>query len=103
MSPIHRNTAAMAAMAAAAVASSSMNYNRCYAESSSWFSPFYSSRSSPENDVKSADQSSPASAGKSADEDPGGRASGFDPESLERGAKALREINSSSYAKQVWL
>ncbi|KAL6007190.1 hypothetical protein ACLOJK_032686 [Asimina triloba] len=27
---------------------------------------------------------------------------GFDPESLERGAKALREINSSPYAKQVF-
>ncbi|XP_042407027.1 ATPase family AAA domain-containing protein 3-like [Zingiber officinale] len=27
---------------------------------------------------------------------------GFDPESLERGAKALREINSSSHAKQVF-
>ena len=26
---------------------------------------------------------------------------GFDPEALERGAKALKEINSSSYAKQV--
>ncbi|CAN6889087.1 unnamed protein product [Brassica oleracea] len=27
---------------------------------------------------------------------------GFDPEALERGAKALKEINSSSYAKQVF-
>jgi ATPase family AAA domain-containing protein 3A/B len=29
------------------------------------------------------------------------RANLFDPEALERGAKALREINSSPYAKQV--
>lgn len=27
---------------------------------------------------------------------------GFDPEALERGAKALKEINKSSYAKQVF-
>lgn len=26
----------------------------------------------------------------------------FDPEALERGAKALRDINKSPYAKQVW-
>ena len=26
----------------------------------------------------------------------------FDPEALERGAKALREINSSPHAKKVW-
>ncbi|CAN6446700.1 unnamed protein product [Victoria cruziana] len=32
----------------------------------------------------------------------GGTSSGFDPESLERGAKALREINSSPHAKQVF-
>lgn len=28
---------------------------------------------------------------------------GFDPESLERGAKALREINQSPHAKQVFV
>lgn len=33
---------------------------------------------------------------------PKGSSSGFDPESLERGAKALREINSSTHAKQVF-
>lgn len=33
-------------------------------------------------------------------EDPKGV--GFDPEALERGAKALREINKSPYAKKVW-
>ena len=32
-------------------------------------------------------------------EDPGGV--GFNPEALERGAKALREINKSPYAKKV--
>lgn len=30
-------------------------------------------------------------------------AAGFDPEALERGAKVLREINQSKYAKQVWI
>ncbi|GLJ19588.1 hypothetical protein SUGI_0354450 [Cryptomeria japonica] len=30
------------------------------------------------------------------------RSKGFDPETLERGAKALREINSSSHAKRVF-
>uniref|UniRef100_A0A5K1FJ80 ATPase family AAA domain-containing protein n=1 Tax=Nymphaea colorata TaxID=210225 RepID=A0A5K1FJ80_9MAGN len=31
-----------------------------------------------------------------------GTSYGFDPESLERRAKALRDINSSPYAKQVF-
>uniref|UniRef100_A0A7C9E8P1 ATPase family AAA domain-containing protein n=1 Tax=Opuntia streptacantha TaxID=393608 RepID=A0A7C9E8P1_OPUST len=67
---------------------------------SSWLYPFSSSRSQPENGSKSENQSPPAS--QSSGEDPGDRSSGFDPESLERGAKALREINRSPNAKQVF-
>lgn len=92
--------AAMAAAAAAAALST--NPNHSFSEGSSWFYPFSSSRSPSENDAKSENISSPASASKPAGEEPSGRSSGFDPESLERGAKALREINSSTHAKQVF-
>ena len=34
--------------------------------------------------------------------DPDIRGQMFDPEALERGAKALREINQSPHAKRVW-
>ncbi|KAJ8443683.1 hypothetical protein Cgig2_019665 [Carnegiea gigantea] len=67
---------------------------------SSWFYPFSSSRYQPENVSKSENQLPPAS--QSSNEDSSDRSSGFDPESLERGAKALREINSSPNAKQVF-
>ncbi|KAK9749629.1 hypothetical protein RND81_02G139700 [Saponaria officinalis] len=89
-----------ATVVAAAAATASSNY--AYADAPSWFSAFYRPRPPsspiPENDTKS----SPAAADDSAAEESGGRSSGFDPESLERGAKALREINSSPYAKQVF-
>lgn len=101
MSPINRSTAGVAAVMAT-IAASPMNSHRSYAESSSWFSHFYSSRSPPGNDVNSTTKSSPAPASKLSGEEPTSRSSGFDPESLERGAKALREINSSPHAKEVF-
>lgn len=79
---------------AAAVASLSTAPNRASADAPSRF-PFFSSygQTSTSND----DQTD---ANKSQEvEEP--RGSGFDPEALERGAKALREINSSRYAKEV--
>ncbi|XP_015889974.2 uncharacterized protein LOC107424645 [Ziziphus jujuba] len=87
--------AAMAA-AVAAVASLSTLSDRAYADSFFRFPPFSSSTPPPvdqSSDAKSESQSAAAA------EEP--RGSGFDPESLERGAKALREINNSSYFKQV--
>ena len=35
--------------------------------------------------------------------EPDQRAPLFDPDALERGAKALKEINASPYAKKVWV
>ncbi|XP_041027062.1 ATPase family AAA domain-containing protein 3-like [Juglans microcarpa x Juglans regia] len=82
---------------AAAVASLSTLSDRAYADSPFRFFPFYSSSSSsPQGDQNSNSRSE---AKADAEESKG---SGFDPESLERGAKALREINSSPHAKQVF-
>ncbi|KAG7026788.1 ATPase family AAA domain-containing protein 3 [Cucurbita argyrosperma subsp. argyrosperma] len=85
---------ACVAMAAAA-ASLPTIANRTYADYPFRFSPFSSSHTSTED--KSSDEKSDA---KPAVEEPS--KSGFDAEALERGAKALREINSSPNAKKVF-
>ncbi|OWM74607.1 ATPase family AAA domain-containing protein 3-like [Punica granatum] len=88
------------AAVAAAVASASVASNRAYADSLFRFPTFPSpSASPPQADAPSASTSSNDQPQPKAEEP---RGSGFDPESLERGAKALREINSSPYAKQVF-
>lgn len=81
---------------AAAVASLSTLSDRAYADGPFRFFPFYSSSSSSPQGEQNSNSKSEAKA--DAEESKG---SGFDPESLERGAKALREINSSPHAKQV--
>ncbi|GAB4849146.1 hypothetical protein Ancab_003954 [Ancistrocladus abbreviatus] len=91
--------------AVAAAAAWSTLSDRAYADGTFRFSPFSSSRPQPPSEDNSAYGRSTQSdipAGGSSGEESGGRTSGFDPESLERGAKALREINSSPYAKQVF-
>lgn len=88
----------MAATAAATVFSTSSNQS--FADGS-WYNPFSYSRSPSENDSKSDDKSSPTPANTSSDEESSGRSSGFDPEALERAAKALREINNSPLSKDV--
>lgn len=88
-----RLSACVAAAAAAAAASLPTIANHAYADSPFRFSPF----SSPQEE-KSSDDNSDA---KPVVEEPS--KSGFDAEALERGAKALREINSSPNAKQVLL
>lgn len=92
--------AAVAAAAAAAASCSTLS-NRSYADSPFRFSPFSSSKpsSSAPVPVQAPKADSPAPDSHPAVEDSKG---GFDPESLERGAKALREINSSPHAKQVF-
>ncbi|KAG7994063.1 hypothetical protein I3843_01G037200 [Carya illinoinensis] len=82
---------------AAAVASLSTLSDRAYADGPFRFFPFYSSSSSSPQGEQNSNSKSEAKA--DAEESKG---SGFDPESLERGAKALREINSSPHAKQVF-
>ncbi|VVB10030.1 unnamed protein product [Arabis nemorensis] len=85
-----------AAAIAAAFTSMSISQNRAYADSRFGF-PFYSSSPPPPSDSP-ANQSSSNS--KPEPDEPKG--SGFDPESLERAAKALRDINSSPHSKQVF-
>lgn len=85
------------AVSSAAVVSMSTFSDRAYADSS-FRIPFFSS--SPSNAPAPPNQSSDGTSEPPAPEEP--NKSGFDPESLERGAKALREINSSSYSKQVF-
>ncbi|GJS87468.1 ATPase family AAA domain-containing protein 3C [Tanacetum coccineum] len=85
------------AVAAAAAAASSTTYAYADGPSSYRFNPFGQSPA-PANESgqegKEGDND-----GKPQVEDSKG---GFDPEALERGAKALREINSSPYSKQVF-
>ncbi|XP_031096456.1 ATPase family AAA domain-containing protein 3C-like [Ipomoea triloba] len=88
--------AAVAAAAAVASSSSKMS-NRAYADSPFRFYPFSSSPSPPPPPSPADD--SPASDSKAPAEDSRG---GFDHQALERGAKALKEINSSPYHKQVF-
>ncbi|KAK3224131.1 hypothetical protein Dsin_011156 [Dipteronia sinensis] len=84
------------AVAAAAAASLSTAQNRASADVSSRFPFFsYSSQPSSSND-KNNNQAEEI---EEAEEQ---RGAGFDPEALERGAKALREINKSTYSKQVF-
>ena len=85
----------LAAVAAVSASSSPALSNRAHAESPFRFYPF---SSSPPPQPPQTD--SDAKSSLATDETRGG---GFDAESLERGAKALREINSSTHAKQVRL
>ncbi|KAL0332561.1 UNVERIFIED_CONTAM: hypothetical protein Scaly_2157600 [Sesamum calycinum] len=86
------------AVAAAIAASYSATANRAYADAPFRFSPFSSAPSS------SAPPEPPPADTSGSDSRPAVEVSkgGFDPESLERGAKALREINKSPHAKQVF-
>ncbi|KFK40225.1 hypothetical protein AALP_AA3G346900 [Arabis alpina] len=88
-----------AAAIAATFTSMSMSQNRVYADSRFRF-PFYSSSPSSESPTdQTSSESKPETKPETDDETKG---SGFDPESLERGAKALREINKSPHSKQVF-
>ncbi|GLT39142.1 hypothetical protein SLA2020_133490 [Shorea laevis] len=84
-------------IAAAAVASAFTPQNPAYADSPFRF-PFYSSSSSS----SSAPQSEQSSNAKEDDDAEPTKGAGFDPEALERGAKALRKINNSPVSKQVF-
>ncbi|KAL1316430.1 hypothetical protein HN51_068623 [Arachis hypogaea] len=86
-----------AAVAAAVASMSSLSDRAAHADSSFRF-PFFSS--SPSNSPSPSDPASDSKTEQPTPDEP--NKSGFDPESLERGAKALREINSSPYSKQVF-
>lgn len=86
--------ASLAAMAAAAAASTT-TYS--YADAPSYrFNPFAQSPT-PSQSPQSGSEPSNTEPKPEVEDSKGG----FDPEALERGAKALREINSNPYSKQV--
>ncbi|KAD4888445.1 hypothetical protein R6Q59_034537 [Mikania micrantha] len=88
--------ASLAAMAAVAAASTT-TYS--YADSPSYrFNPFAQSPNPPPPSPQSESQTSNPEPKPEVEDSKGG----FDPEALERGAKALRNINSSPYSKQVF-
>lgn len=92
-----RPSAAVSAAAAAAATIAALS-DPAYADGYFRF-PFLSSPAQTQTspDTQSAGSRPPGGGQSTASSSSGG----FDPESLERGAKALREINSSSHAKQV--
>ncbi|NP_001333796.1 AAA-type ATPase family protein [Solanum lycopersicum] len=93
----------------AALASAKFGTETVYADGSFNFSPF--STSSSTNTAPSAPANLPKPPQPTAEapekpkvrnDNPRTTSAGFDPEALERGAKALREINNSKSAKQVF-
>ncbi|KAI8008642.1 ATPase family AAA domain-containing protein 3 [Camellia lanceoleosa] len=96
-----------------ALASAALGSDHAYAEGPFSFSPFSSPSSSspPQPQAAAAASESPpksqAPAGNAEpprvrNDNPRTTSAGFDPEALERGAKALRQITSSTHAKKVF-
>ncbi|KAG7980720.1 hypothetical protein I3843_05G197800 [Carya illinoinensis] len=94
------------ALAAAATSSSSLSSQShlAYADGSSKLSPFSSPPSSeePQPSNPPAANSESISSTRVRNDNPRTTSAGFDPEALERGAKALREITNSAHAKKVF-
>lgn len=96
-------------MLASAVASAALAVEHAYADGAPFnFSPFnsYTSREAPPAQTSAAPgppaaDVPPAEVARVRNDNPRTTAAGFDPEALERGAKALRKINSSPQAKKV--
>ncbi|GMH28182.1 hypothetical protein Nepgr_030025 [Nepenthes gracilis] len=104
---------ASAAGLISALASASLGIEHAYADGAFSFSPFSSSSSSssPSSNVSSSSSSevqqpnysnSDAEPPRPRNDNPRTTSAGFDPEALERGAKALRDITSSAHAKKVF-
>ncbi|XP_057800636.1 uncharacterized protein LOC131016080 [Salvia miltiorrhiza] len=85
----------------AAVAYAAFGVDHAYADGPFKFSPFSSSPAAPEPQQPAKPPVQPAEP-RPRNENPRTTSSGFDPEALERGAKALKEITSSSHAKKVF-
>ncbi|KAG6655481.1 ATPase family AAA domain-containing protein 3-B-like isoform X2 [Carya illinoinensis] len=94
------------ALAAAATSSSSLSSQShfAYADGSFKLSPFSSPPSSEESQPSNppAGNSDSISPSRVRNDNPRTTSAGFDPEALERGAKALREITNSAHAKKVF-
>ncbi|XP_050221934.1 uncharacterized protein LOC126672075 [Mercurialis annua] len=104
------------ALAASAASLSPSNSYIAYADGPFNFSPFSSSSTSSSTGqnapvpIPQPGQSQPSDSSSAAEDsppkvrndNPRTTSAGFDPEALERGAKALRDITSSSHAKKVF-
>ncbi|PSS04546.1 ATPase family AAA domain-containing protein [Actinidia chinensis var. chinensis] len=90
-----------------ALASAALGADQAYADGPFNFSPFSSSSPTP---PQASSESSPTPQGSPANpepprvrnDNPRTTSAGFDPEALERGVKALREISSSPHGKKVF-
>ena len=104
-----KTTYAMGLISAIAASASLSQDRSAYADGPFNFPPFSSSpaanvphTSPPAQSASPGATANPEpSAPKARNDNPRTSSSGFDPEALERGAKALREISSSSHAKKV--
>lgn len=101
-------TTARAVGIVSAIAAATLAGDYAYADGPFSFPPFSSSSPSPNVPQPSSQAPSPVESSPTKDEPPRVRndnprttSAGFDPEALERGAKALREITTSSQAKKV--
>ncbi|KAK4436147.1 ATPase family AAA domain-containing protein 3 [Sesamum alatum] len=93
----------------AALAYAGFNADHAYADGPFNFSPFSSSSSAGRTPQQTAPEPAKPPAQPSAveptrvrNDNPRTTSAGFDPEALERGVKALKEITSSSHAKKVF-
>ncbi|XP_058103968.1 uncharacterized protein LOC131247975 [Magnolia sinica] len=88
------------------IASAALATEHAYADSPFSFSPFSSNPPASSSNPTQAPLQTPPPVPKeeksAGNDNPRTTAAGFDPEALERGAKALREISSSSQAKKVF-
>lgn len=88
----------------AAVTYATFGVDQAYADGPFRFSPFSSSSAAPEAQKSAPEPAQPPAQPaepRPRNDNPRTTSSGFDPEALERGAKALKEITSSSHAKKV--
>lgn len=90
-----------------ALASAALGVDCAHADGPFNFSPFASPPPPPQASSDSPAAAQPGAAAKAEpprvrNDNPRTTASGFDPEALERGTKALREISSSPHGKKVW-
>lgn len=94
------------AVLSSAIASAVVAVDRAYAESNLQVPSFsYPSNPLPQastSGVVPPAQKEPPEETRVRNDNPRTTAAGFDPEALERGAKALKEINNSSHAKKVF-
>ncbi|XP_042058062.1 ATPase family AAA domain-containing protein 3-B-like [Salvia splendens] len=86
----------------AAIVHAAFGAEHSYADGSFKFSPFSSSPSAPEPAAEPTKPPDQPAERRHRNDNPRTTSSGFDPEALERGAKALKEITSSSHAKKVF-